>query len=83
MDIKIEKGVEEYIKKQKKDFRVCTSCFGPALVPINLSEPKSSDIKVKIGENTLFISSVQAEYIDKVDINMFDNINCKLFKNRR
>jgi hypothetical protein len=83
MNIEVEKEVMEYIKKTKKDFRVCTSCLGPALVPINLSKPKDTDLKVKIGKNMLFISAVQAKYIDRVNIDMIDNINCKLFKNRR
>jgi len=63
-------AVKEMILSEKKDFRVCTACSGPALVPITIKAPKSSDVKIPIGDNILYISAVQASYIKKVTIDM-------------
>jgi Fe-S cluster assembly iron-binding protein IscA len=58
------------IKKEGRDYRVCTACMGPALVPTTVKSPKDTDIRIKIGDNTLYISRVQAMYIDHVSIDM-------------
>ncbi|MDG6242856.1 MAG: hypothetical protein QCH31_00480 [Methanolobus sp.] len=68
--IKVEAQVEDFIRKSGKDYRLCTTCGGPAIVPVAMSIPKNSDIKVKIGNNTLHISRVQARYIRQVEISM-------------
>jgi len=70
MDIIVDDAVKEMILSEKKDFRVCTACSGPALVPITVKAPKSSDIKIPIGDNILYISAVQASYIKRVSIDM-------------
>lgn len=79
MKIEIDKDVEEYIKKQKKDFRVCTSCSGASLVPVEWSRPKETDIKVKIGNSTLYVSAVQARWLKRIDMKMLDTSSCSLF----
>jgi hypothetical protein len=78
--IEIDKDVEEYIKKQKKDFRVCTSCSGASLVPVEWSQPKETDIKVKVGGNTLYISAVQARWLRRIDKKMLDTRQCSMFE---
>jgi len=60
MEIKINEDVKRIIKEQKKDFRVRSICsFRPALVTVEESMPKETDIKVKIGKQTLYISFTQ------------------------
>ncbi|MBU3958024.1 MAG: hypothetical protein KKB25_03030 [Nanoarchaeota archaeon] len=77
--MKIDDDVKEYIRKRKKDFRVCTSCSGASLVPAELSRPKETDLKVKIGDNTLYISAVQARWLRRIDMKMLDTGSCSLF----
>lgn len=77
--IRIDAEVEEYIRKRKKDFRVCTSCSGASLVPIEWSAPKETDLKVKVGSNTLYISAVQARWLRRIDMKMLDTGSCGLF----
>ena len=78
--IKIDKDVEEYLKKQKTDYRVCTSCSGASLVPVSLSHPKKTDIKMKVGGRTLYISAYQAPAIKKIDKGMLDTGQCSPFE---
>lgn len=70
--IQVDKEVIDYILNNKQDYRVSTSCGGPVIVPIEMKRPKESDLKVKVGENTLYISRVQARYIDRVTMDMLD-----------
>lgn len=79
MKIQIDEEVKDFIKKQKNDFRVCTSCSGASLVPIEWSQPKDTDLKMKIGSNTLFISAVQARWLRRIDMKMLDTGSCSLF----
>lgn len=62
MEIKINEDVKKIIEEQGKDFRVRSICsFRPALVPVEESTPKDTDIKVKIGKQTLYISFTQVK----------------------
>jgi len=70
--IDIDEEVINYILKNKGDYRVSTSCGGPVIVPITAKPPKTSDLKVKVGENILYISRVQARYISRVTADMLD-----------
>ena len=70
MEITVDDAVKELILSEKKDFRVCTACSGPALVPASVKAPKNSDIKIPIGDYTLYVSIVQASYINKVTMDM-------------
>jgi hypothetical protein len=70
MDITVDDAVKELIIKEGQDYRVCTACSGPALVPITVKPPKTSDIKIPVGDNILYISMVQSFYIDRVSIDM-------------
>jgi len=78
--IEIDDDVKEYIRKRKKDFRVCTSCSGASLVPVEWSAPKETDLKVKLGNQTLYISVVQARWIKRINMNMLDTGSCSLFE---
>jgi hypothetical protein len=69
-NIEIDPEVIKYIKENEEDFRVCTSCFGSEILPVWMKQPKPSDLETKIGGNTLYISRVQATYIDRVDKTM-------------
>jgi hypothetical protein len=82
-EIEVDPEVIEYIKKSGKDFRVSTDCSGPVILPTELKPPKNTDLQVKAGKNTLFISSVQARYIDRVTMDMLYDpsrrLNCYLY----
>lgn len=87
MEIPIDDDVKQYIMSQGCDFRICTACMGPALVPVTVKAPKSTDIQIPVGERTLYISRVQARYIDRVSMDMIydeDEIDsCPAFYTRR
>ena len=68
--ITVDDDVKQMILDAKEDFRVCTACRGPALVPIKVKPPKKSDIMIPIGDYVLYISSVQAMYINNVSMDM-------------
>jgi len=73
MEITVDEDVRKFIIEDGRDYRVCTSCTGPALVPTSVKGPKESDIKVPIGKNILYISRVQARYIRRVTMEMIYN----------
>ena len=70
MEITVDDAVKEMILSEKKDFRVCTACSGPALVPASVKSPKASDIRIPVGDYVLYVSIVQASYISKVTMDM-------------
>jgi hypothetical protein len=65
-EIAVDDSVKNFIIQNGQDYRICTSCSGPVMLPVSLKSPKSSDIVIKVGSNTLYISRVQARYIRKV-----------------
>jgi hypothetical protein len=80
--IQVDQEVIDFILKNKRDYRVSTSCSGPVIVPVEIKPPKESDLRVKVGTNTLYISRVQARYIDRVTSDMLDETryqNCSVF----
>ncbi|MBO4763349.1 MAG: hypothetical protein IKP53_02840 [Candidatus Methanomethylophilaceae archaeon] len=86
MEIIVDDAVIDMIKKEGRDYRICTACMGPALVPTSVKPPKDSDIKIEIGDNALYISRVQAMYIDHVTMDMIydeeEIDSCPAFYNR-
>ncbi len=70
MGITVSDEVKEFILAQKHDYRICTACMGPALVSTDVKAPKESDLKIPIGDYTLYISRVQAPYISVVTMGM-------------
>lgn len=87
MEIQVDEEVKQHIASMGCDFRVCTACMGPDLVPTKVKAPKDTDIKIPVGEHTLYISRVQMMYIDRVSIDMLydrDDIeSCPAFYTRR
>lgn len=70
--IAVDQEVIDFIVRNKRDYRVSTSCSGPVIVPITVKPPKETDLKVKVGSNILYISRVQARYINRVTPDMLD-----------
>jgi len=68
----IDEKVRAYIRKSGQDFRLSTSTEGPVLLTLNYTSPKSSDLKILIGNNVLYISKTQAKYIKKIDWSMVE-----------
>lgn len=66
-DFTIDEKVKAYIRKSGQNFRLSTSPEGPILLPLDQSSPKSSDLKILIGSNILYVSKLQAKYIKKID----------------
>lgn len=80
--ITVDQEVVDFILRNERDYRVSTSCSGPVIVPTTVKPPKETDLKVKVGQNTLYISRVQARYIDRVTPDMLDESrmeSCSLF----
>jgi hypothetical protein len=68
----IDEKVRAYIRKSGQDFRLSTSSEGPVLLTLDYVSPKSSDLKILIGNNVLYISKIQARYIKKIDWPMME-----------
>ncbi|MCL2146047.1 MAG: hypothetical protein FWH45_02585 [Methanomassiliicoccaceae archaeon] len=73
MEITVDGEVSKLIMSERRDYRICTSCTGPALVPTTVKMPKESDIRIPVGNNTLYVSRVQARYINRITIDMLYN----------
>jgi hypothetical protein len=69
-EITLSDEVRHYLSGQPDDFRVCTSCGGPILLPISVKHPKPTDIRVPLGRRTLYISRYQAPFLDHIDREM-------------
>jgi hypothetical protein len=66
-NLRVSEKVIDFINEQKRDYRVCTSCGGAILLPIAIKRPKPNDIKIPVGDNILYVSATQAQYIDEID----------------
>ena len=71
----VDDDVKDMILREQKDYRICTACRGPALVPTSVKPAKPTDIRIPIGDFTLYISEVQADYIDRVSMDMLYDEN--------
>ncbi len=69
-EIEVEEAVAAYIKEQRKDFRVTTTCSGALILPTSISPPKETDVSIRIGENTLYVSIYQARWLKRIDRRM-------------
>ncbi|MDY0293155.1 MAG: hypothetical protein RBQ77_01085 [Candidatus Methanomethylophilaceae archaeon] len=70
MVITVDDDVRDLIISSGQDYRVCTACMGPALVPVSVKHPKESDIRIPVGDHTLYVSRVQSMYVSRVTIDM-------------
>jgi hypothetical protein len=62
--------VIEYINRRNCDFRICTSCGGPILLPTRVKPPKRSDLLLKAGSHTIYISIHQARFLHSIRMEM-------------
>jgi hypothetical protein len=69
-EILVDPEVIEFVKNSGQDYRVSTDCTGPVILPTEIKPPKDTDLKVKAGERVLYISRVQARYIERVTMGM-------------
>ena len=68
----VDDEVKEFITQEDRDFRICTSCGGPVLAPTDLVPAKPTDVEVKVGENSLFVSIIQARFTRRIHSSMLD-----------
>lgn len=68
--IAVSPEVKTYIEKRNCDFRICTSCGGPVLLPIRIKPPKESDVIITVGRHTVYISCHQVRYLDEIRAEM-------------
>lgn len=69
-EVLIQTEVLDYIQKRGCDFRICTSCGGPILLPVRMKPPKPTDLQIKAGEHTIFVSIHQARYLHAIHMGM-------------
>jgi hypothetical protein len=77
-EVTIVPEVIEYINRRGCDFRICTSCGGPILLPTHVKPPKKSDLLLKAGNRTIYVSVHQARFLHCIRPDMipfFDDIN--------
>lgn len=66
----IDPPIEEYIRSRSTDLRIATTCEGPLIFPVKISQPKPTDIVIEFGEQKLYVSAVQAPHIKVIDAKM-------------
>ena len=76
-EIEVEEAVAAFIKEQRKDFRVTTTCSGALILPTSISPPKETDVAIRIGENTLYVSIYQARWVRRIDRRMLYYLTLK------
>jgi len=69
-EVHVAPAVIDYIEKRNCDFRICTSCGGPILLPTRVKPPKKSDVLLKAGTHTIYISIHQARFLHDIRIDM-------------
>ncbi|MCU0629384.1 MAG: hypothetical protein MUE45_07940 [Methanoregulaceae archaeon] len=69
-DVIIAPDVIDYIAKRDCDFRICTSCGGPILLPVRIKPPKKSDLLLQAGSRTIYVSIHQARYLNAIRMDM-------------
>lgn len=62
--------VIEYITRRGCDFRICTSCGGPILLPTRIKPQKPSDLLIKAGSHTIYVSIHQARFLHSIRMEM-------------
>ncbi len=68
--ITVDDDVVKMVEAAGCDYRVCTACIGPALVSVAVKPPKDSDLKIPCGKYTIYVSKLQAQYINRVTMDM-------------
>ncbi|MCL1904716.1 MAG: hypothetical protein FWG19_01150 [Methanomassiliicoccaceae archaeon] len=70
MELIVDEEVKEFILAEGTDYRLSTTCSGPALVPTLIKPAKESDMKIPVGDYTLYISKVQLSFVSRITIDM-------------
>jgi hypothetical protein len=60
--IRVTDEVRRYVAHRQHDMRVCTSCGGAILLPTAIHPPKPSDLRIRVGDWTVYVSRFQARY---------------------
>lgn len=60
----------DYIEKRDCDFRICTSCGGPILLPVRIKPPKKSDVLLQAARHIIYISIHQVRFLDEIRTDM-------------
>ncbi|MBN1323304.1 MAG: hypothetical protein JW986_04795 [Methanotrichaceae archaeon] len=68
--IGVEPDMVEYISARSSDLRIATTCEGPILLPVRISQPKPTDHVVVVGERKVYVSAVQAPHIRSINSRM-------------
>jgi hypothetical protein len=68
--IKISPEMEKYIRARSTDMRVATTCEGPLIFSIKVSQPKATDHMIVVGDRKVYISALQAQYIEVINERM-------------
>lgn len=69
-DVIIAPDVLEYISQRDCDFRICTSCGGPIMLPLRIKSQKKSDLVLQAGTNLIYVSIHQARYLHTIRMDM-------------
>ena len=69
-EITVGPEVLAYINKRDCDFRICTSCGGPILLPIRVKPPKKTDLLLKAGNHIIYVSIHQARFLNSIHMDM-------------
>jgi len=77
-EVTVGQEVIEYINRRGCDFRISTSCGGPVLLPVHIKPPKRTDLLLKAGNHTIYVSIHQARFLHSIRTDMipfFDDIS--------
>jgi hypothetical protein len=69
-EVSIVPEVIEYINKRDCDFRICTSCGGPILLPTRIKPPKKTDLLLRAGNHMIYVSIHQVRYLHNIHMEM-------------
>jgi hypothetical protein len=69
-EVTVVPEVIEYINRRDCDFRICTSCGGPILLPTRLKPPKKTDLLLKAGKHSIYVSIHQVRFLSSIHMDM-------------
>lgn len=55
-DIEVSPTIVKLVKEVGKDYRLCTSCGYPVLLPTEMRPPKQTDKVIQVGEQKIYVS---------------------------
>ena len=69
-EVTVVPEVIDFITKRDCDFRISTSCGGPILLPVLVKPPKNTDLLLKAGDHTIYVSIHQARFLHSIHMDM-------------